>query len=178
MRPGGVAIARSSLRSDRARCRRSVSWCDVESSLPIARHIACPKRFPAPIRLRFADFEPDEANAWLLRDGKAVALAPTPFTLLCALARRPDALFTKDALLDAVCGHRGVTESALKTAISDLRTAGPGALRRPRPYIDTPTARPEVPCPPSPCVGRLFQATRVTSRMVQFTPLMLKAFTA
>ena len=44
-----------------------------------------------PVRLRFDDFELDEANAWLLRGGKAVALAPTPFSLLCALARQPDA---------------------------------------------------------------------------------------
>ena len=40
--------------------------------------------------LRFADFELDEANA-LLRDGKAVALAPI-LRLLCALAGQPDAL--------------------------------------------------------------------------------------
>ena len=85
-----------------------------------------------PIRVRFDEFELDEANAWLLRDGKAVALAPTPFSLLCALARHPDALLTKDALLDAVWGHRFVTESVLKTAISDLRTALGDDAREPR----------------------------------------------
>jgi len=89
-----------------------------------------------PIRLRFDDFELDEANAWLLRNGKAVALAPTPFNLLCALARQPDALLTKDALLDAVWGHRFVTESVLKTAISDLRTALGDDAREPR-FIKT-----------------------------------------
>jgi DNA-binding winged helix-turn-helix (wHTH) protein/tetratricopeptide (TPR) repeat protein len=89
-----------------------------------------------PIRLRFDDFELDEANAWLLRGGKAVALAPTPFSLLCALARQPDALLTKDALLDAVWGHRFVTESVLKTAISDLRTALGDDAREPR-FIKT-----------------------------------------
>jgi DNA-binding winged helix-turn-helix (wHTH) protein len=79
-----------------------------------------------PIRLRFDDFELDEANAWLLRGGKAVALAPTPFSLLCALARQPDALLTKDALLDAVWGHRFVTESVLKTcAPQKVRLAQP-----------------------------------------------------
>jgi hypothetical protein len=41
-----------------------------------------------PIRLRFDDFELDEANAWLLRGGQAVALAPTPFSLL-RQAHRP-----------------------------------------------------------------------------------------
>ena len=89
-----------------------------------------------PIRLCFEDFELDEANASLLRGGKAVALAPTPFSLLCALARQPDALLTKDALLDAVWGHRFVTESVLKTAISDLRTALGDDAREPR-FIKT-----------------------------------------
>ena len=45
-----------------------------------------------PVRVRFDEFELDEANAWLLRSGKAVALAPTPFNLLCALARQPGML--------------------------------------------------------------------------------------
>src|SRR5450755_870892 len=89
-----------------------------------------------PVRLCFDDFELDEANAWLLRGGKAVALAPTPFSLLCALARQPDTLLTKDALLGAVWGHRFVTESVLKTAISDLRTALGDDAREPR-FIKT-----------------------------------------
>ena len=58
----------------------------------------------------------------LLREGKAVALAPTPFAVLCALARQPGSLLTKNALLDQVWGHRFVSESVLKTTISDLRT--------------------------------------------------------
>lgn len=89
-----------------------------------------------PVRLRFDDFELDEANAWLLRGGKAIALAPTPFSLLCALARRPGALLTKDALLDAVWGHQFVSESVLKTAISDLRTTLGDNPREPR-FIET-----------------------------------------
>ena len=93
-----------------------------------------------PVRLRFDDFELDEANAWLLRDGKAVALAPTPFSLLCALARQPGALLTKDALLDAVWGHQFVSESVLKTAISDLRTALGDNPREPR-FIETVSRR-------------------------------------
>jgi tetratricopeptide (TPR) repeat protein len=43
---------------------------------------------------------------------------------------------TKDALLDAVWGHRFVTESVLKTAISDLRTALGDDARQPR-FIKT-----------------------------------------
>jgi len=89
-----------------------------------------------PVRLRFDEFELDEANAWLLRGGKAVALAPTPFSLLCALARQPGALLTKDSLLDAVWGHQFVSESVLKTAISDLRTVLGDNPREPR-FIET-----------------------------------------
>ncbi|WP_371227052.1 transcriptional regulator [Pseudomonas sp. QE6] len=69
---------------------------------------------PDPLRIRFADFELDEANACLTRQGQAVALTPTPFALLCALAREPGTLLRKDALLDAVWGHRFVSESVLR----------------------------------------------------------------
>lgn len=93
-----------------------------------------------PVRLSFDQFELDEANAWLLRDGKAVALAPTPFSLLCALARQPGTLLSKDALLDTVWGHQFVSESVLKTAISDLRTALGDNPREPR-FIETVSRR-------------------------------------
>ena len=69
-----------------------------------------------PVRVRFGRFELDEANARLLRDGKAVALAPTPFAVLCALVRQSASLITKNALLDEVWGHQFVSESVLKTA--------------------------------------------------------------
>ena len=89
-----------------------------------------------PVHLRFDVFELDEANARLVRDGKAVAVAPTPFNLLCALARHSGALLTKDALLDAVWGHQFVSESVLKTAVSDLRTLLGDNPRQPR-FIET-----------------------------------------
>ena len=75
-----------------------------------------------PIRVRFDRFELDEANARLLRGGTPVALAPTPFSVLCALARQPGALLATNALLDQVWGHQFVTDSVLRTAISELRT--------------------------------------------------------
>ena len=89
-----------------------------------------------PSRVRFGPFELDEANARLSRDGTAVTLAPRPFGLLCALARRPGSLLTKHTLLDAVWGHRFVSESVLRTAISDLRTVLDDDPRRPR-FIET-----------------------------------------
>jgi len=95
---------------------------------------------PAPVRLRFAEFELDEENASLWRDGEAVSLAPTPFSLLCELARRPGSLVTKNALLDAVWGHRFVSESVLKTAVSDVRKVLADDPRRPR-FIETVSRR-------------------------------------
>ena len=90
--------------------------------------------------MRFDAFELDEANALLLRDGEALALAPTPFALLCVLARRPGSLLTKHVLLDQVWGHQFVSDSVLKTAISDLRTVLDDDPRHPR-FIETVSRR-------------------------------------
>jgi DNA-binding winged helix-turn-helix (wHTH) protein/tetratricopeptide (TPR) repeat protein len=93
-----------------------------------------------PVRVRFDRFELDEANARLLRDGTAVALPPTPFAVLCALVRRPGSLLTTNALLDEVWGHQFVTDSVLRTAISELRTALDDDARKPR-FIETVSRR-------------------------------------
>src|SRR4030095_10606021 len=90
----------------------------------------------APACVRFDAFELDEPNALLLRDGKAVPLAPRPFGVLCALVRRPGSLLTKHALLDDVWGHQFVTDSVLKTAISEVRAALGDDPKQPR-YIET-----------------------------------------
>jgi DNA-binding winged helix-turn-helix (wHTH) protein/tetratricopeptide (TPR) repeat protein len=93
-----------------------------------------------PVRVRFDRFELDEANARLLRDGAAVALPPTPFAVLCALVRQPGSLLTTNALLDEVWGHQFVTDSVLRTAISELRTALDDDARKPR-FIETVSRR-------------------------------------
>jgi DNA-binding winged helix-turn-helix (wHTH) protein len=96
---------------------------------------------PSPVRVRFDAFELDESNALLLRNGKAVTLAPKPFAVLCALARTaPGSLVTKNALLDLVWGHRFVTESVLKSAISEVRAALDDDPKQPR-YIETVSRR-------------------------------------
>ena len=95
---------------------------------------------PSGARLRFDRFELDEAEVRLTRAGEPVALAPKPFGVLCALARRPGMLVTKDALLDDVWGHRFVTESVLKSAISELRAALDDDPKEPR-YIETVSRR-------------------------------------
>ena len=102
--------------------------------------MARPQPHPTPVLLDFGEFELDEANACLLRDGQALALAPTPFLLLCVLARQPGSLVSKDALLDAVWGHRFVSDSVLKTAISDLRKVLGDDPKHPR-FIETVSRR-------------------------------------
>ena len=92
------------------------------------------------LRMRFDAFELDEANARLLRDAHPVALAPRPFAVLCTLVRQLGFLITKNDLLDTVWGHRFVSDSVLKTAISELRTALEDDARRPR-YVETVSRR-------------------------------------
>ena len=98
------------------------------------------KADPFVARLRFDRFELDEAEARLTCDGEPIALAPKPFAVLCTLARTPGSLVTKNALLDLVWGHRFVTESVLKTAISEVRAALGDDPRQPR-YIETVSRR-------------------------------------
>lgn len=87
-------------------------------------------------RVKFDAFELDEGNARLTCDGRPLALAPKAFGVLCALARNPGQLMTKAALLDAVWGHQHVSESVLKTTISELRAVLSDDPKRPR-YIET-----------------------------------------
>ncbi len=93
-----------------------------------------------PVQVRFEGFELDEANATLLREGKPVALPPTPFAVLCALVRQPASLLRKQDLLDQVWGHQFVSDSVLKTAISDLRAVLDDDARQPR-FIETVSRR-------------------------------------
>jgi len=92
------------------------------------------------LRLRYDSFELDEAEARLTRAGQRVPLAPKPFAVLCTLARTPHRLVTKNALLDAVWGHRFVTDSVLKSAISEVRAALGDDPKAPR-YIETVSRR-------------------------------------
>jgi DNA-binding winged helix-turn-helix (wHTH) protein len=91
-------------------------------------------------RLCFDEFELDEADARLTYAGEPVPLAPKPFAVLCALARTPRMLVTKNALLDAVWGHRFVTDSVLKTAVSEVRAALHDDPKQPR-FIETVSRR-------------------------------------
>jgi DNA-binding winged helix-turn-helix (wHTH) protein len=99
-----------------------------------------PPARPDFVRVRFDEFELDEANARLLRRGQPIALEPTPFAVLCALVRQSGTLLSNDALLDVVWGHRFVSKSVLKTAIGKLRMAFADDARQPR-YIETVSRR-------------------------------------
>lgn len=89
-----------------------------------------------PLQARFGPFHLDEAEARLTRDGQPLELAPRAFQLLCELLRCAGHLVTKDALLDAVWGHRHVNEAALKNIVSQLRQALDDDAREPA-YIET-----------------------------------------
>ncbi len=95
---------------------------------------------PEPLRIRFDAFELDEGDARVLRGGQPVALTPKAFAVLCALARHPGKLVTKDELLDAVWGHRHISDSVLKTTISSLRSALADDPKQPR-FIETASRR-------------------------------------
>src|SRR4051812_49194697 len=100
MPPAGVVAERCRNRLDAVACR-----------LHLRQPLRPPMSEPEPLLLRFAEFELDEANARLKRQAQVLDVAPRAFSVLCALARRPGQLVTKDELLDAVWGHRYVTES-------------------------------------------------------------------
>lgn len=95
---------------------------------------------PAPLLARFGEFQLDEADARLSRAGAPVELPPRAFAVLCTLLRTPGQLVPKDALLDAVWGHRHVSESVLKSTVSQLRNALADDARQPR-YIETASRR-------------------------------------
>jgi DNA-binding response OmpR family regulator len=94
---------------------------------------------PLPV-LALGPYVLDESNARLTRDGVPLDVPPKAFAVLCHLARHAQRLVTKDELLDAVWGHRHVSESVLKTTINLLRTQLGDDPRAPR-YIETANRR-------------------------------------
>src|SRR5262249_2842377 len=89
---------------------------------------------PLPV-LAVGEYVLDESNARLTRDGKPLDLPPKAFAVLCLLARNAQKLVTKDELLDAVWGHRHVSESVLKSIINQVRSLLGDDPRAPR-YIE------------------------------------------
>lgn len=89
-----------------------------------------------PLKFRFDSFEIDEGNVRLTQHRQPISLTPKAFAVLCELLRHRGELVTKNALLDAVWGHQHISESVLKTIVSQLRSALADDPRHPR-YIET-----------------------------------------
>jgi DNA-binding winged helix-turn-helix (wHTH) protein len=86
--------------------------------------------------VEFGPFRLDPDNALLRRGSQSLELPPKAFAVLCHLAQRPGQLVTKNDLLDAIWGHRHVSESVLKTAVNAIRGALTDDPRQPT-YIET-----------------------------------------
>src|SRR5574337_1457842 len=84
----------------------------------------------------FDDVEIDVAGHRLVVGGKDVALEPKTFAVLALLASNPGKTLTHDDILDAVWGHRHVTQNVLHRAIALLRQALGGHSPQ-RQYIHT-----------------------------------------
>lgn len=76
-----------------------------------------------PQRVAFDDVVIDLAGRRLSRAGREQALEPKAFAVLALLAGAPGRAFTRDEILDAVWGHRHVTQSVLNRIMSLLRQA-------------------------------------------------------
>ena len=74
-----------------------------------------------PGHLAFDDVVIDFVGRRLSRGGEAQPLEPKAFAVLALLAGAPGRVFTRDDILDAVWGHRHVTQSVLNRIMSLLR---------------------------------------------------------
>lgn len=84
----------------------------------------------------FDRFRLHTARHELCRDGQPVPLEPKAFAVLTELVTREGELLGRDALLDAVWGHRYVTPGVLNRSIAQLRKALGDDSEHPR-YIQT-----------------------------------------
>jgi predicted ATPase/DNA-binding winged helix-turn-helix (wHTH) protein len=85
---------------------------------------------------RSGECEIDSLNRKFVRAGKEYSLEPKVFAVLIQLFARPGELLTRDALLDAVWGHRYVTPSTLNRVIALARRALADDVETPR-FIQT-----------------------------------------
>lgn len=87
---------------------------------------------PDPSRLAFDDVVIDFVGRRLLRAGREQTLEPKAFAVLALLAGSPGRVFAREEILDAVWGHRHVTQSVINRIMSLLRQALGEDAQRPR----------------------------------------------
>ena len=80
-------------------------------------------RVDAAFKWQFGNAELDEAGRELRVAGEPVDLEPRPLEILLALLRHAGEVVTKDDLLDAVYGHRYLTDGAVAQGVRRLRRA-------------------------------------------------------
>jgi DNA-binding winged helix-turn-helix (wHTH) protein len=71
--------------------------------------------------LSFPPFRLDVTEGRLWKDGRELLLRPKPFAILRYLTQHPRRLVTKSEIVDAVWGRIAMSESLLRTHLSDLR---------------------------------------------------------
>ena len=76
-----------------------------------------------PSRYRCGDLEIDVGRHRVLRGGTELALEPKAYGVLLELVRRRGGVVTRDALLDAVWGHRHVTPAVLNRILPGFAVA-------------------------------------------------------
>jgi predicted ATPase/DNA-binding winged helix-turn-helix (wHTH) protein len=87
-------------------------------------------------QLTFGPFRFDETNECLWEGAKTIQLRPKAYAVLKYLLERPNALVTKQQLLDDVWHDTFVTDAVLKDSISQLREALRDDAKVPR-FIET-----------------------------------------
>src|ERR1700733_8154124 len=76
----------------------------------------------AEVRL-FGAFRFDVGDQRLFKDGKEIKLRRKPFAILRYLTAHPQRLVTQEELVEAVWGKIAMSESLLRTHVSDMRRA-------------------------------------------------------
>ncbi|HXN31403.1 MAG TPA: winged helix-turn-helix domain-containing protein, partial [Polyangiaceae bacterium] len=75
------------------------------------------------MQLWFSRFRLDLASERLWKNGEELRLRRKPFAILRHLAQNPQRLVTQEEVVEAVWGKIAMSESLLRTHVSDLRRA-------------------------------------------------------
>src|SRR5258706_10577370 len=116
----------------------------------------------------FGPFRFDVRDQRLFREGKEIKIRRKPFAILKYLTAHPQHLVTQEELIEAVWGKIAMSESLLRTHVSDVRRAlGDGAVetvvgRGYRFLLPVDTERPE----PKPQVTQHDAADRASPHLV------------